>query len=93
MPFILVGTNVHNRNKGVLESGKGGSQEIERKSSVTFENGLKMASDIKAQGFFECSAKTRVSKSGLCQMKTYLLGFGPSPTQTGLYHHRIWLEA
>ena len=25
--------------------------------------------------------------------KTCLLGFGPCPTQTGLFNHRIWLEA
>ena len=29
-------------------------------NSVDFNNGLKMAATIKAQGFFECSAKTRV---------------------------------
>ena len=94
VPFILVGTKIHKRNTRVqiLEPGKKGSMEVEQ-SSVTFNNGLKMASDIKAQGFFECSAKTRVSYSGLCREKTYLWGFRPCPTQTGLYHHRIWLEA
>ena len=74
MPFILVGTKINKRNTRVqiLEPGKRGSKEIERKFFVTFNNGLKMASDIKAQGFFECSAKTRVSKSGLRREKTLL---------------------
>ena len=102
MPFILVGTKIHNRrDTGVQILDKRGSKEIERKSSVTFNNGLKMASDIKAQGFFECSAKTRVSKSGLRPKKTFLWHFGPGPVTpvrhkaglAWLYYLRIWLEA
>ena len=89
-----MGTKIHKRNTRVqiLEPEKHGSKKIEQISYVTFNNGLKMASDIKAQGFFECSAKTRVSISEPCRDKTYLWGFGPGPTQTGLYNLRIYLE-
>ena len=104
MPFILVGTKINKRNTRVqilIEPGKHHSKEIEQKSSVTFNNGLKMASDIKAQGFFECSAKTRVSKSGLHREKTFLWHFGPGSVtlvqhkagSARLYCLRIWLGA
>ena len=103
VPLILVGTNIHQRNtRGqILEPGKCGSKESERKSYVTFNNGLKMASDIKAQGFFECSAKTRVSKSGLSREKNFPWPFRSGPVtpvrhkagSARLYYLRIRLEA
>ena len=63
VPFILAGTKTHKRDTRVqiTEPGVSGAKKIEHTSPLTFSKGLKMAADIKAQGFFECSAKTGVS--------------------------------
>lgn len=62
MPFLLVGTQVDLRDDGAtLETLAKNKQQ-----PVTFESGEKLAHELKAVKYMECSALTQVQRGEVC---------------------------